>query len=313
MNLHKKFAVFFVGFFTLISSAVANGPVEIVVPFGAGGLTDNLGRYASRVLIDHGIHNIVVNKPGAAGVIGVKYARDNTNPSGTILMLAGGPGLIAPFTLTPQPYDISKDFQPIALIASDIMTVSVPANSPYHTLGDLISAIKKNNNTMTWGHASDINRISGLMFLQKINGTATAVPFNGGQQALISLIGGHVDFTLSGIADVKSMADSGRVRILAVASDRRHGKLPSVPTFIEQGVDFQHGSFYAFYASKNTPSHLIAKFNDVVVSRMRNDADYEFLHQILVPNFLGPKELARWYDRQVKIWQPIIQANKPAN
>jgi tripartite-type tricarboxylate transporter receptor subunit TctC len=82
---------------------------------------------------------------------------------------------------------------------------------------------------------------------------------------------------------------------------------------MEQGVDFQHGSFYAFYASKNTPSHLIAKFNDVVVSRMRNDADYEFLHQILVPNFLGPKELARWYDRQVKIWQPIIQANKPAN
>lgn len=311
MNHYKKFMAAVLCCFVLASPSMANKPLEIVVPFGAGGLTDNLGRYASRVLSENGINNIVVNRPGAAGVIGVRYARDNNNPSGTILMLAGGPGLIAPYTMIPQPYDIATDFQPVALIASDIMTISVPANSPYQTLPDLISAIRKNGNMITWGHASDINRISGLMFLQKINGTATAVPFNGGQQALTALIGNHVDFTLSGVADVKSMADTNRVRILATASDRRHPELPNVPTFTEHGIDFQHGSFYAFYASKNTPSDVITKFNETVIFRMRNDMDYTFLHQILVPNFLGPRDLAKWYDLQVKIWRPIIEANRP--
>lgn len=311
MNLYKKFMAVVLCGFALISPSMANQPLEIIVPFGAGGLTDNLARYAGRVLSDNGINNIVVNKPGAAGVIGVRYARNNKNPSGTILMLAGGPGLIAPYTMVPKPYDIATDFRPVALIANDVMTVSVPTNSPYQTLADLVLAIQKNSDALTWGHASDINRISGLMFLQKIRSTATAVAFNGGQQTLTALIGNHIDFSLSGVADVKSLADANRVRILAVASDSRHPAFPTVPTFKEYGINFQHGSFYAFYASANTPPDVIANFNDTVISRMRNDMDYTFLHQILIPNFLGPKDLANWYDQQVEIWRPIIEANRP--
>jgi len=298
---------FFSGVFA--AQAMAN-VVNIVVPFPPGGTNDILGRYVSTVLENAKISSIVINKGGAGGIIGVRHVLDSQDKNNTLLMLSGGPGLFTPLLANPRPYDVRKDLQPVALIATDSVVIIVPTASTIKTAQDLVKSLKSNPGKLSWAHPSMLNKFSGIMFLDRTQTTANEVPYNGGAQTALAVAGGHVDFAVTMFADVKELVTAGKVRILGVADNRRHIGIPSVPTFKEQGIDFEHYSWYAVMAPMGMSHERIQYLGKLIVDAVKKDNDNPVLNKVLVPVPVLSDGLARFLDRQYQIWQPIVDGSR---
>jgi tripartite-type tricarboxylate transporter receptor subunit TctC len=286
-----------------ITSLCQAQPIEIITPFPPGGTVDHLARYVQKVLTTNGIGSIVVHKPGAQGAIAIRHAKESQQPA--ILMMSAGPGLITPLVNPDADWNLNRDFQPISLLAKDVMAISVPSDRPWNNLQDLLAALKKSPGQLTHGNASDINRLGALMFLQKTNNTGISVNFQGGSQTVIALAGGHVDFIVLNYADVKSIKETGKIKVLGLADRQRHAFDKSIPTLKEQGLDLDISTWYGMLGTKNMDPALVKQINELVVSAMRKDREFTYLHNVLIPTLSSPKEFHDFYDQQIKLWRPV--------
>lgn len=291
-----------------ITVPVLAQPMEIIVPFPPGGTVDNLARHVQKTLTGNGIASTIVHKPGAQGAIAVRYAKESQQPA--ILMMSAGPGLITPLVNPGADWNLNRDFRPISLLAKDVMTISVPADRPWNNLQDLLAALKKSPGQLTHGNASDINRLGALLFLQKTNSTGVSVNFQGGSQTVIALAGGHVDFIVLNYADVKSIKETDKIKVLGLADKQRHAFDRSIPTLKEQGIDLEITTWYGMLGTKNMDVALVNRINEIVVSAMKKDRELTLLHSVLIPTLSSPKEFQDFYDQQVKLWRPIATSGR---
>lgn len=302
---------FMAAVFSVFCSTIAlAGSLEVVVPFGPGGTNDILARYVSNVLEKNKQPSIVVNKGGASGMIGVRYARDNLNKSDKLLMISGGPGLFAPMTTDPRPYDIRSDFQPVALLALDSVVIVVPASSPIKDTQDLVQALKNDPEKLSYGFPSLLNQFSGIMFLDQVKGTAIPVSFNGGSPTTIAVAGGHIDFALVMYADAINLIDSGKIRMLGIASEKRHASSPELRTFREQGIDFVHGSWYALLASNTMEKSKVDMISQSIVAAIEQDKTNPVLNKVLSAEPRHANGLHKFLENEFQIWMPIINKHK---
>ena len=245
-------------------------PIEIVVPYGAGGSTDLVARTLAQQLQTRlGQPVVVINKPGASGTIGVmSFLR--AEPDGYTLLL----GFTTELAVMPRMSKAARyamaDFTPIA-VTGDVPLVMIGAKRLQSTtLKDLLAEIGAVPGKFTYGgglgspsHISGawMNRVAGLKMVH--------VPYRGGAQAVNDVIGEHIDIFYGGLAAAKGAIDAGAVKAFAQTGATRSTALPNVPTFVEAGLpDFDVGSWNVLLAPKGTPDEAVARLKQEVAASL---------------------------------------------
>jgi tripartite-type tricarboxylate transporter receptor subunit TctC len=265
------------GVTTAMAADYPNKPIQLIVPYGAGGSTDVLARAISQVAPKHFPQPlVVVNKTGGGGIPGrVDVVKSKADGYTLLFGYGSGEDTVVPFQ-RPLPYDVFKDFEVICRMSVHSIVLAVPANSPYKTLADLVKAGKTKDymtaSVSTKGASVDI---TFLLFAKAAGIKVTTIPGSGGSDAITKLVGGHVDFGGGHPSEVLPHMKADRLRGLAVAFEKRDPSVADVPTFKESGYDVvTAGSVKGVAAPKGTPkeitSYLEKKFKEIA-----DDAEFQ--------------------------------------
>ncbi len=213
-------------------------PVQIIIPFGPGGLTDIFWRSTSEYVSNNLKGTIVlVNKPGGGGVVGTSFAV-NAKPDGYTLMSANSDPLTISPVFTPNvPYHPEKDFTYIAKLAAFAFTFAVRSDSPFKTFEEMIAYAKANPKKLK----AAVMGVGTTPYtiLEAFNRDAkidiTPVPFDSGGESATNLLGGHTDLAVLSPPSLKSHVVAGTARMLVVCSPKRLPDFPDIPTMTEKG------------------------------------------------------------------------------
>lgn len=212
-------------------------PLRMIVPFAPGGPSDGVGRVLAEVLSQKlGQPVVVENRPGGGSVIGTVVAAQGND--GHTLLVASGAHVVNPALHLNLPYDPLRDFQPIGLISTTPLVVTVSANSPLHTLQDLVAAAKANPGGITYASAgtATINTLAAELFKMQTGTNLTAVNYRGEGALLPDLVSGVVSVGFLNLLAPLPLIRDGRLRALAVTADAGVPQLPGVPSMRDQGV-----------------------------------------------------------------------------
>ncbi len=239
-------------------------PIRIVVPFPAGGSLDNLARVLAAKMSDSLGQSVVVDpRPGGATVIGTQNVQKSPADGYSLLLMANG-FLLTPMLMQKAPWDAFKDFAPVSLLARvNQVLVAHPSFEP-RSVRELVTAAKAAPGTInfaSFGNGTS-SHLGVELFKKEAGIDMTHVPYKGVAPALQDLLGGQVKLFLTNFPEVLPHIQSGKLRALAVADDKRLPQLPDVPTFAEQGFPaFLVYSWYGCVAPAGTPEAVTRKLH----------------------------------------------------
>jgi len=244
-------------------------PVELVVNFPPGGGTDVVARAFAEAARPHMAHGfVIVNKPGAAGAIGLTYI-GNAKPDGYHLGFVTVDMTSVPHLgLTKMTVD---DFVPVAMLSEDPSALTVRAEAPYKTLDEFIAASRKTPGGLEVANpgTGSIYHLAAEMFKNAVGMEMNPVPFTGANPAVLSLLGGHIDAVVTSPAEVAQHVAAGKLRILGIMAEKRMPTFPDVPTMREQGYDVVIGAWRGLIAPKDTPQPVVEALRDISVAALR--------------------------------------------
>ncbi|WP_326539834.1 Bug family tripartite tricarboxylate transporter substrate binding protein [Pseudorhodoferax sp.] len=243
-------------------------PIRIVVPYAAGGSTDTLARLvAERLGKQLGQPAVVDNRPGASEQIAISHVAKSA-PDGYTLLLSTLSGLAVNPGLYPKlPYDVQKDLTPIVLAATVPSVVVVHPSVPVKTMAELGSYLKSKPGSVSYASAgAGTPSHLGMEYYKRANGVDPVhVPYKGGAPALQEVMGGQVQLMMALVPEAMPMVKGGRLRALAVTSNKRLASYPDLPTVAESGgQDLDVTFWYGFVAPAGTPPAIVAKLNQTI-------------------------------------------------
>ena len=248
-------------------------PVRMVIPFPPGGTLDTVGRLLAQKLGDQlGQPFIVENRPGGNGVIGADVV-SKAPADGYTLLFNASTFTTAPMTMKSVPYEVARDFTPVALVAKAPLSVAINKNLPITDVKSLIAYAKAHPGKMTFavgsigsaGHLSTelLKRAGGLDYL--------IVPYKGTAPAFQDLIGGQIDGFIDPILGSLQYHKSGMLRVVAVTSAQRATSLPNVPTVGESIPGYEFYSWYGLWGPAKLPAAITQRLNAEVNKALGTD------------------------------------------
>jgi tripartite-type tricarboxylate transporter receptor subunit TctC len=243
-------------------------PISWVVTWPAGGRTDIVSRiFAPSLEKILGQPVVVVNKPGAGGVVGAKEVA-MAKPDGYTISLMSISMILTQYTV-PTPTDL-KDYIPVVQLLSNPALLTVNSKSPWNSLKEFIDFAKANPGKIKFGASGTgtSDHIFASAFQKGAGIKLFHVPYTGDAPAVTALAGRHVDANFAPMVSVKPLVDAGELKVLGVAADKRRDLYPNVPTWKEQRVNISISSFDGIYVPKGTPPEIVSAlekaFNKVV-------------------------------------------------
>ncbi|WP_336705236.1 tripartite tricarboxylate transporter substrate binding protein [Delftia acidovorans] len=290
-------------------------PVTLVVPFPAGGSTDQVARaVAPRVGEKLRQSFVVENKAGATGTIGAAFVQRAAADGQTFLVTSLGPLVIVPHLIKNLPYDALKDFDLITVAVQSPNVLVVPATSPLKSVADVVAHLKAHPGKMSFasaGHGSS-DHLTAELFWQQTGTQGVHIPYKGGAPAHADLIGGQVDASFQNINAVIQHIRAGKMRALAVTSPRRSPVLPDLPTLAEAGVkNVEVASWQAIVAPKGLPPALRDKAHAAFVEALNDPRVREQFVSIGYEMVAGtPQQFAEFQRQEYARWKSVIEAGK---
>jgi len=290
-------------------------PITLVVPLAPGGSTDVIGRIMAEGMRGPlGQPVIVENVPGAGGTIGVgRIAR--AAPDGYTIGIGQWGTNVASGAVYTLAFDLLKDFEPIALIATQPFLIVARKSMPAKDLKELIAWLKANPDKATQGNSGlgSPSHIGGIFFQNAIGAHYQLVPYRSAGLSMQDLIAGNIDVQLDTPATSKAHLQSGNIKAYAVTAKSRVAIVPDVPTVDEAGLPGFYFSFWhALWVPKGTPRDIIAKLNGAVVDALADPITRKRLidlaQEIFPREQLTPEALGAYQKAEIEKWWPIIKA-----
>jgi tripartite-type tricarboxylate transporter receptor subunit TctC len=311
--MKRIFAALAVGL-TLIGQALAwpTKPVTIVVPFPPGGSTDTLARaLAPKLQEKFGQPFVVENKPGATGTIGATAVKRAAPDGQTLMVTSLGPLVIAPHLIKNTPYDPNKDFDLITVAVQAPNVLVVPAASPLKSVADVIAELKAKPATVTFASSGNgsSDHLTAVLFWQQTGTQGLHVPYKGGAPAITDLLGGQVQASFQNINAIIDHVKAGKLRALAITSEKRSPLLPAVPTLAEAGVKgVDVYSWQAVVAPKGLPADIRSPLHAAIVSAL-NDPQVRQRFTSLGFEVVAdtPEQFADFQQKEFARWKKVIE------
>ncbi|MGH6726543.1 MAG: Bug family tripartite tricarboxylate transporter substrate binding protein [Pseudolabrys sp.] len=289
-----------------------NRPIHIIVCVPAGGGVDTVTRIVADGLQKKlGQPVVVENKAGAAGNIGAEAVFTAAPDGYTLLAAQPAPLTINPLLYKNMSFDPTK-FEPVAIMTSIANVLLVRPDFPAKTAQEFIAYAKANPGKINYASQGigTTSHLTAALF-EKLTGTKMVhVPFKGTAPALNALIGNHVDMIFMELASALKLHQSGKARILAVATSARIAALPDIPTLNEVGVSgFNSGTWNAIAAPPKTPLAIVAKLNKAIDAVLASPAVQEKFAKLSLHADGGtPAHAAAFIKNETLVWGEVIKA-----
>ncbi len=285
-------------------------PVQVLVPFAAGGITDVVARVvADRLQSGFKQPFVVENEPGAAGVIAAQRLARAAPDGYTLMSCPVFQITIAPFTHKVD-FDPMKDFTPIAILATSPFVIAVRADLPVNTLSEFIAYVKSKPGKLNYGSAGpgSFTQIVAVMFLKSAGLDMVHVPYKGIAPAFTDLVAGHIDMMAATPVETKGYLGSDKVKFLGVTGANPSPQLPGVPTVAETmptspPTETTHG----ILAPAKTPPDIV---NAIAREMAAAEKDPEFRQRLqrigVEPALKTPKEFADIIATDTARWRGVV-------
>ena len=288
-------------------------PVNLVVPFPAGGGTDAFARPLSAQFAKlTGKQMIIDNRGGAGGTLGAGIAA-KAAPDGYTLFMGAVHHSIAPSMYPKLDYDLQKDFLPLALVANvpQVLVVN-PKNMPSDYKG-FMEAVRKAPGKFNYGSAGagTSHHLAGELFKQQTKTFITHIPYTGAGPALRDLVAGQVDMMFDGLGSSAAHIKGGRIKAVMVAGAKRNAAFPDVPCAAELGMpDYTVTTWYGLWTPRGTPADVQAR----IVEEIRKAAASDEIKAIWASNgaefgTLTPAQFGDFVGAEIKRWAGVVKAS----
>jgi tripartite-type tricarboxylate transporter receptor subunit TctC len=290
-------------------------PVTLIVPYGAGGPLDTLTRIVSeRMRVPLGQSLVIENVSGASGTIGVGRAV-RAAPDGYTVSVGNWPTHVVNGAMFALPYDLLRDFEPVALLSSNPYVVVARKGLPPKNLQDLIAFLKANPEHVTLGTGGlgSGQHVGGIYFQKATGATFQFVPYRAGSSDIMKeLVGGHIDLTFDQAISALSHVRSGEVKAYAVTAGARLAAAPDIPTIDEAGAPSIYMSTWSgLWVPSGTPKNIIRKLTSAAMDALADPSvrrRLEDLGQVIPPREQQTAEaLGAYHKAEVEKWWPIIR------
>ncbi len=299
--------------FVATATNAAEPPLKIVLGFPPGASSDTISRLiAEKMSASLGRPVLVDNRPGAAGIVAAMAVK-SAAPDGSTLLMTPLANMVAfPHSYSKLEYDPFKDFAPVAHVAAFQLALGVGAQVPAKTLAEYAVLAKKGGEYANFASAAvgSLPHFFGLMFAKTAGLDLVHVPYKGTANVIQALMSGEVPAAVLPIADLGTLQQSGKGRILAATGARRAPQFPDVPTFKESGYDIEGSAWYAMFAPAGTPKPIVDQVAKAAIDATHAPDVRQRIESLgLEATGLGPTELAAILKADYAKWGPVIRAS----
>lgn len=289
------------------------GPIRIVVGYPPGATSDTLTRVMAEAMARRLNQPVVVeNRTGAGGQIGNQTVKAAPADGTTLLMTPVATMSIFPHSFAGRlQYDPFKDFVPVAHLSNFQIGLGVAANVPVTSLGEYVAWVKADpakNGFYGSAAPGSIPHFFGVMFAKAAGVKLEHVPYRGTAAAMAALAGGEIAALSTVAADIQTLVQGNRAKLLAVAGEKRATQFPNVPTFRELGFDLVATPWYALFAPAGTPPAVVQRLARAAIESVNDPAVQQRLIDMGVePTGYPPERLAEIMKADYERWGPPIR------
>jgi tripartite-type tricarboxylate transporter receptor subunit TctC len=294
-----------------VFAAYPDKPIRVIVAYPPGGGTDIVARLLLNPLGQKlGQSMFIENRGGASGNIGTEAAVHAPADGYTLLMGNIAPNAINVSTFKKLPYDPEKDLAPISLVAITPNILVVNLAVPVNSVKDLIALAKSKPGSLNYPSAGrgTSSHLAGELFDTMANTKMVHVPYKGGGAAFTDLLGGQVQLFFATMPAAMGQVKAGKLRAIAVTSDKRSLAMPELPTIAETLPGYSASTWYGLYAPRGTPPEIIERINHDLLEVLANPATRkQMIEQGFEPAPDSPGEFAAFIKSEIVKWGKVVK------
>ena len=293
------------------SGSYPSKPIRMIISFVPGGPNDIVGRLvARRIEQELGQPVIVENRGGASGTLGTTLASKAVSDGYTLLIGGLGTLGISPSIYPKLGYNVLRDFEHIAMIAVVGNLLVTHPSVPAKNLKELIALAKKNPGKLNYASVGSTSHLMAEMLNSMAGIKTTHVPYKGSSPALVALISGEVDFFLNAFPGLLPHVTAGKLRALALASDKRSRFVPEIPTMIESGLPgYSASTWFSLAAPSGTSKEILMRLNQVLAKGLQSqeliDSFAKLQAEVMITS---PDETTDFIKREISKWAKAGEA-----
>lgn len=286
-------------------------PIKVIVPFPAGGASDQIGRIMAKAIGDElKVPVVVENRSGANGGVGAAVVAKAAPDGYTLLVGSIGVFAINAALYSKLPYDPLKDFAPISVLVSTPNVLVVPATSRFNTARDLMAFMKQNPGKLSYASsgAGSSDHLTAELFKKAVGGFAVHIPYRGGAPAMQDIIAGQADFMFSNLGPAMPFIKGGKMKALMLTASRPATLLPEVPIASAVGANVEVTSWQAVAAPAGTPPAIVQRLHQIAVKAMAApDVKERMASQAFDIVANSPQEFSDFLKKEVARWKVAVK------
>ncbi len=285
-------------------------PLRMIVPFPPGGVTDIVARaVGAKLATELGQQVVIDNKPGASGAIGAELGAKAAPDGYTLIMGNISTLAINPVTFAKLPYDPLTSFDPVSMVAVQPLLIAVHPEVPAKTLGELVQLAKSRPGQLSYGTAGSSIHLAVEQFSSLAGIRMNHVPYKGSAPAVSDLVGGQIQVLFDPFSSLYPQVSGGKVRALAISTEKRSTVAPTIPTVAEQGyAGFDVSSWQGIVVPAGTPRPIVQRLNRELTKVLASsDIREKFAQFSAVPSATTPEQFGQTIREEITRWQKVAQ------